>query len=158
MSDFQKFIFHKLLIGVLLESLRQYYSFIFLSLSLLIDKHYITNIIQYRPFFYVKLLHFFFLFLSGFSFTTIHESRDCRGRGRAFLNSSLPHSPASQTVRNQAGDYCRELTCAYRLQPDSNRKPLVTKHQSLTTKLRENIVSRKFTDTFSQSMEKFLKM
>ena len=26
-----------------------------------------------------------FLFLSGFSFTNIHESQDCRGRGRAFL-------------------------------------------------------------------------
>ena len=26
-----------------------------------------------------------FFFLSGFSFTTIHESQDCRGRGRAFL-------------------------------------------------------------------------
>ena len=28
---------------------------------------------------------FFFFFLSGFSFTNIHESQDCRGRGRAFL-------------------------------------------------------------------------
>ena len=26
-----------------------------------------------------------FFFLSGFSFTTIHEPQDCRGRGRAFL-------------------------------------------------------------------------
>ena len=26
-----------------------------------------------------------FFFLSGFSFTTIHKSQDCRGRGRAFL-------------------------------------------------------------------------
>ena len=32
-------------------------------------------------------LHFsdFFFFLSGFSFTTIHESQDYKGRGRAFL-------------------------------------------------------------------------
>ena len=28
--------------------------------------------------------HIFFLFLCGFSFTYIHESQDCRGRGRAF--------------------------------------------------------------------------
>ena len=28
---------------------------------------------------------FFFFFLLGFYFTTIHESQDCRGRGRAFL-------------------------------------------------------------------------
>ena len=27
----------------------------------------------------------FCFFLSGFSFTTVHESQDCRGRGRAFL-------------------------------------------------------------------------
>ena len=26
-----------------------------------------------------------FFFLSKFSFTTIHESQDCRGRGRTFL-------------------------------------------------------------------------
>ena len=26
-----------------------------------------------------------FFFSSGFSFLTIHESQDCRGRGRAFL-------------------------------------------------------------------------
>ena len=26
-----------------------------------------------------------FFFQSGFSFTTIHESQDCTGRGRAFL-------------------------------------------------------------------------
>ena len=26
----------------------------------------------------------FFFFLSGFSFTTIHESRDCKGKGREF--------------------------------------------------------------------------
>ena len=31
--------------------------------------------------------HFFLLvfFLSGFYFTNIHESQDCRGRGRTFL-------------------------------------------------------------------------
>ena len=28
---------------------------------------------------------FFFFFVSGFSFTTIDQSQDCRGRGRAFL-------------------------------------------------------------------------
>ena len=32
---------------------------------------------------------FRFFFLSGFSFTNIHESQDCRGRGHLF-NSSLP--------------------------------------------------------------------
>ena len=43
---------------------------------------------------------FFFFFLSGFSFTNIHESQDCRGRGGHFFNSSLPLPPASQTLRH----------------------------------------------------------
>ena len=43
---------------------------------------------------------FFFFFLSGFSFTNIHEPQDCRGRGRHFFNSSLPLPPASQTMRH----------------------------------------------------------
>ena len=34
---------------------------------------------KFRSFF------FSFFFLSGFSFTNIHESQDCRGRGRVFL-------------------------------------------------------------------------
>ena len=40
-----------------------------------------------------------FFFLSGFSFTNIHESQDCRGRGGHFFNSSLPLPPALQTLR-----------------------------------------------------------
>ena len=39
-----------------------------------------------------------FFFLCGSSFTNIHESQDCRGRGGHFINSSLP--PASQTLRH----------------------------------------------------------
>ena len=47
-----------------------------------------------------KPYHFkFYFFLSGFSFTTIHESQDCRGRGH-FFNSSLSLPPASQTCRH----------------------------------------------------------
>ena len=34
---------------------------------------------------YHQSFSFFFFFLSGFSFTNIHESLDCKGRGRAFL-------------------------------------------------------------------------
>ena len=34
---------------------------------------------------YVKQKQLNFFFLSGFSFTNIHESQDCRGKGRAFL-------------------------------------------------------------------------
>ena len=45
-----------------------------------------------------QLMYFFFL--PGFYFTNNHESQDCRGRGRAFFNSSLPLPPISQTVRH----------------------------------------------------------
>ena len=40
-----------------------------------------------QGFFFLLIYYFFFyfFFLSGFSFTNIHESQDCRGRGRAFL-------------------------------------------------------------------------
>ena len=34
---------------------------------------------------FFQILYTVFFFLSGFSFTNIHESQDCRGRGRAFL-------------------------------------------------------------------------
>ena len=34
---------------------------------------------------FVSSFFFLFFFLSGFSFTNIHGSQDCRGRGRAFL-------------------------------------------------------------------------
>ena len=37
-------------------------------------------------------------FLSGFSFTNIHDSRDSRGRGGYLFNSSLPLPPATQTL------------------------------------------------------------
>ena len=75
-------------------------------------------------------------FLSGFSFKYIHDSQDSRGRGGYLDNSSLPLPPASQTLRNKPGNYCRELTSAHSSQPDSNREPVVSERMSLTTKLR----------------------
>ena len=57
--------------------------------------------------------HSFLSFLSGFVFTNIHDSQDSRRRGRLSLNSSLPLTPASQTLRHQPGDYCRELNYAH---------------------------------------------
>ena len=47
-----------------------------------------------------------FFFLSGFSFMNICESQDCIGSH--FLNSSLPLSPVSQTLRHQLDDNCIE--------------------------------------------------
>ena len=68
----------------------------------------------------VFVLRFYFFFLSGFSFTTIHDSTPGK-RGGLFFDSS-------------PGDYCRQLTSALRQQPDSNGKPLVSERKSLTTK------------------------
>ena len=78
---------------------------------------------------------FFFSYLGFLSRTfTIHRTA---GEGGGYLfNSSLPLPPASQTLRHQPGDYCKELTSAHSWQPDSNREPLVSEHKLLTTKLR----------------------
>ena len=54
-----------------------------------------------------------------------------------FFKSSLPLPPASQTLSHYPGDYCREVTSGDSSQSDSNREPLVSKHKSLTNKLRE---------------------
>ena len=64
---------------------------------------------------------------------TIH--RTAREGGGYLFNSSLPLPPASQTLRHQHGNYCRELTSAHSYQPDSNWEPLVSECKSLTTKL-----------------------
>ena len=63
-------------------------------------------------------------FLSGFSFTNIHLSQDCRGRGRAF-----PHyhfHPLHQHL-----DIPQVITAE-----NLNWESLVSKCKSLTTKLR----------------------
>ena len=77
-------------------------------------------------------------FLSGISFMTIYESQDYGGRGREFhfSNSSLPLPPASQTLRHQSSNCCREPTSAHRQQLDAIWEPFVSKRKSLTTKLR----------------------
>ena len=43
--------------------------------------------------------YIYFFILSGFSFTNIHKSQDCRGRGRAFLYLLTTTSTASQVLR-----------------------------------------------------------
>ena len=57
-------------------------------------------------------------------------------KGRISINSSLPLSLVSQTLRHEPGDSCRERNSAHRQQPDSNGEILVSEHRSLTTKLR----------------------
>ena len=71
----------------------------------------------------VKTFTCYIFFLSGFSFTYIQDS-------------SLPLPPASQTVRHQPGNYCRELASVHSQLLDSNQKILVSERKSLTTKLR----------------------
>ena len=87
-------------------------------ITLFSSKYFVTNF-------------FFFFYLGFLSRTfTIHETA---GEGGGYLfNSSLPLRPASQTLRYQPGDYCRELTSAHSWQPDSNWEPLISERKSLT--------------------------
>ena len=78
----------------------------------------------------------FFFFYLGFLSRTFTNHRTAGEEGGNFFNSSLPLPPASQALRHQPGDYCRELTSAHSQQPDSNREPLASKRKSVTTKLR----------------------
>ena len=88
-----------------------------------------------------KRLLFFYL---GFVLRTFTNHWTAGEGGGHFFNSSLPPPPASQTLRHQPGDYCRELISAHSQQSDSNREPLVSKRKSLTTMLRALIYSKKF--------------
>ena len=45
-------------------------------------------------------------------------------------------------------DYCRELTSAHSLQPDSNREPLVSECKSLSTRLRALSFEKSSTENF----------
>ena len=79
----------------------------------------------------VNSRYFFYL---GFLSQPFMNHRTAGVGGVHFYNSSLLLLPASQTLRHQPGNYCRELTSAHRQQLDLNWKPLVSKRKSLTTK------------------------
>ena len=87
------------------------------------------------------ILFFFFVFYLGCLSLTFTNHRTAGERGGHFFNSSLPLPPASQTLRHQPGNYCRELTFAHSQQLDSNREPLVSERKLLTTKLRTSCLS-----------------
>ena len=74
------------------------------------------------------LFYCIFLFYLVFFFFTNHGT-EWEGGGH-FYNSSLPLPPASQTLRHQPGDYCRELTSVHRQQLVSNWEPLVSEDKS----------------------------
>ena len=77
---------------------------------------------------------FFFLFYLGFISPFMNHRTAWEGAGH-FFNYSVPLPPASQTLRHQLGDYCRELTSAHSQHADLNQEPLVSECKSLTTKL-----------------------
>ena len=90
-----------------------------------------------RYFFLIYFIVFFLIFSYLFFFSKPFTNHRTEGEGVGnFLNSSLPLPPASQTLRHQSDDYRRGFNPAHRQQPDSNRKPLLSKRKSLTTKLR----------------------
>ena len=84
-----------------------------------------------------------FFFYPSFLPRTFTNDRTAGERGGLFFNSSLTLPPASQTLRHQLGDYCRELTSAHSQKPGSNREPLFSKRKSLTSKLRTTIRNSK---------------
>ena len=94
------------------------------------------NIPFYLMYFCISVRNGFFFFYLSFLSRPFTNHRTAREGGGHFLNCSLPLPPALQTLTNQPGDYCRQLTSAHREQPDSDREPLVSERQSLTTKLR----------------------
>ena len=56
----------------------------------------------------------YMFFYEGFFSRTFTNRRTAGEREGHFFNSSLPLPPTSQTLRHYPGDYCRELTSAYR--------------------------------------------
>ena len=95
-------------------------------------EHLHHAIIQRNAFLFL----FFFFFYLGFVSRTFMNHRTAREEGGHSINSPLPLPPASQTLRHQPEDCCRELTSAHSQQPDSNREHLVSERKSLTTNLR----------------------
>ena len=91
------------------------------------------------------MIFVFFFYLGFLSRTfTFHGTA---GEGGGFLfNSSLPLPPASQALRHQPGDYCRELTSAHSWQPGSNREPLVSERKSLMV----SFLGKKLTSLFKK--------
>ena len=79
-----------------------------------------------------KMLLFLYL---GFLMQTFSNHRTAGEGGGCFFTSSLLLPCASQTLRYQLTDYCRELTSAYSQWPNLNWEPLVSKCKWLTINL-----------------------
>ena len=50
-----------------------------------VEHNILLSKLEYGIMVLLVIVFFLFFFLSGFSFTNIHKSQDCRGRGRALL-------------------------------------------------------------------------
>ena len=101
-----------------------------------IQSHLLKKSLMENVIFCTLLPKFFFFFYLGFLSRTFANHSTAGEGGGHFFFSSLPLPPASQTLRHQLGDYCRQLTSAHSQQPDSNREPLFSERKSLATKLR----------------------
>ena len=77
--------------------------------------------------------HVIYLFIFSIGVFFHYHSRITGLQGKREGISLTPHYHFHPLHRH---DYCRERTSAHRLQPDSNREPLVSESKSLTTKLR----------------------
>ena len=76
-----------------------------------------------------------FFFLSGFSLRNIHKSQELQGNGEGI--SLAPHYHFHRSYRHL--QISRVITAGgspLRIEPGSNREPLVSERKSLTTKLR----------------------
>ena len=100
---------------------------------------------------------FHFFFYLSFLCRPFTNHRTTAERGEPFFSSSLPLSPASETLRHQPGDYYREVTSAHRQQLDSSWQSLGSKRKSLSytpfiqlSYYKNNFQSEKFSsDVFS---------
>ena len=79
-------------------------------------------------------LRLFFFYVGFLSHTFTNHRTVGKEKGISFTPDYHLH-PFHRHLDISWGDYCRELTSAHSHQPDSNRKPLVFKRKSLTTKL-----------------------
>ena len=105
---------------------------------LTLSKHFQFNCQQIQQLFgllhYILNILFFYLGFLLRTFT-IHRTVGKGGGYFYFFKSSLPLLHASQTLRHQPGNYCRQLTSAHSQKLDSNQEPLDSEHKFLTTKL-----------------------
>ena len=88
--------------------------------------------IQMLKMYYFLIVFVLFFFYLGFLSRTFTNRRTAVKGAWHFLNSSLPLTSSSQTLRHQPGDYCREINSGHSQQPESNREPLVSERKSLS--------------------------